>query len=63
MEGLCRLKHNQLTDRKVGVRLVNLHRNRHSEQERIGLADELEDFILAGFAKDDELLVADRGGI
>ena len=45
------------------MRLVNLHRNRHSEQERIGLADELEDFILAGFAKDDELLVADRGGI
>ena len=55
-------RHDQLTDSKVGIRLVNLHRNLHSEQERTALADELEDLILAGFAQDDELLSAVGGG-
>ena len=49
-------RHDQLTDSKVGVRLVNLHRNLHSEQERVALADEMEDLILAGFTQADELL-------
>lgn len=49
-------RHDQLTDSKVGIRLVNLHRNLHSEQERVALTDELENLILAGFARDDALL-------
>ena len=56
-------RHDQLTDSKVGVRLVNLHRNLHSEQERVALADELEDFILAGFGQNNKLLAVAGGGI
>lgn len=55
--------HDQLTDSKVGVRLVNLHRNLHADQERIALADELENLILTGFAEDNELLAVAGGGI
>lgn len=54
-------RHDQLTDSKVGVRLVNLHRNLHSEQERVALADELEDLILAGFTQEDTLLAVAAG--
>ncbi len=51
----------QVTDTKVTVRLVNLHRNLHSEQERIELASELQELVVSGFVKTDELLAVSGG--
>jgi 5-methylcytosine-specific restriction enzyme subunit McrC len=53
----------QLTSSKVTVRLVNLHRNLHSEQERFDLADELTDLILAGFTNESELIAVAGGAV
>lgn len=56
------LDHNdQCTDNKVALRLVNLYRNLHSKQEQNRLADELEDLIVSGFTKKDELFTVSMG--